>query len=179
LTALQAVNDQVLVSTADVTVIGSEELERVKRMALASPTGSARICAHPSASDPLHEMLIALVGGRFIRPHAHRGKSESFHMIEGALTIVLFDDAGEISRLVDLSARGREAVYYRLATPTFHTVVPRTPLAVFHETTNGPFDRRDALFPDWAPDGSDPAAGRAYLDRLLVRIGEFAGQNRT
>jgi cupin fold WbuC family metalloprotein len=176
LTAFEAVSDQVLVSTADVTVIGAAELDRVKRMALASPTGSARICAHPSASDPLHEMLIALVGGRYIRPHAHRGKSESFHMIEGALTIVLFDEAGEIRRLVDLSAAGDGAVYYRLATPTFHTVVPRSSLAVFHETTNGPFDRRDALFPDWAPDGSDAAAGKVWLDLLLVRIDEFARQ---
>lgn len=171
--SFEAVSDQVLVAHGDVIVVGSAEMDRVKRMAMASPAGSARICAHPSTGDLLHEMLIALVGGRYIRPHAHRGKSESFHMIEGDLTIVLFDDAGEILRLVELSAGGNGALFYRLATPIFHTVVPRSQIAVFHETTNGPFDPNDALFPSWAPDSKDPHEGRLFLDRLLVRVAGF------
>lgn len=171
--SFKAVSDQVLVAGSDVTVVGAAELAQVKRMAQASPTGRARICAHRSTDDPLHEMLIALVGGRYIRPHAHRGKSESFHMIEGDLTIVLYDAEGRLQRLVDLSATGNGALYYRLAAPTFHTVVPRTDIAVFHETTNGPFDPRDTLFPAWAPDESDPAVGQAFLDRLLSQMDAF------
>lgn len=167
------VSDQVLVANEDVAVIGPAEIKRVKGMALASPAGSARICAHRTSDDLLHEMLIAQVGGRYIRPHAHPGKCESFHMIEGAITIVLFDEDGEIRRLVDLSASGDGALFYRLSVPTFHTVVLRTPIAVFHETTNGPFDRRDTRFASWAPETSDWAACTAFHDALLARIADF------
>ncbi len=74
---------EVLVASGDVTVIGADDLFVVKQMALASPLGRARICTHLQSTDTLHEMLIAMVCGRYIRPHAHLGKSVSFHMVEG------------------------------------------------------------------------------------------------
>ena len=170
---LDRLNDQVLVTRSEVTTIGSAEIAEVKRLALASPQGRARICTHRSADDALHEMLIVLVSGRFVRPHAHRAKSESFHMIEGAVTIVLFDDRGEIARLVDLSAEKAGPFYYRLAVPTFHTVIAHGALAVFHETTNGPFKPEDTIFPAWAPDGQDAAAAALFHNELLGRVAAF------
>ncbi len=173
MTALERLNDQVLVTRSDVTTVGPVEIDRVKRMALASPIGRARICAHRSVDDLLHEMLIVLVSGRYVRPHAHRGKSESFHMIEGAITIVLFDDDGKISRLVDLSAEPGNTFYYRLATPLFHSVIAHGKLAVFHETTNGPFNPEDTLFPSWAPDESNPIAATSFYDGLIARVAAY------
>ena len=161
---------EVLVASGDVTLIGATELEKVKHMALASSSGRARICAHRTSADALHEMLIAMRGRRYVRPHAHYGKSESFHMIEGELTIVLFANDGRIQQLVDLSAKGGDTLYYRLSSPTVHTVVLRTELAVFHETTNGPFVPRDAYFPAWSPDERNTSGASAFLERLLVDI---------
>ena len=168
--SLVELNRQVLVSHDEVTVIGAAEIERVKAMAAASPNGRARICAHPSDTDSLHEMVLVLHPGHYIRPHAHHGKSESFHMIEGALSVVLFDDTGAVERVVDLAADG--AVFYRLTTPRFHTVLvdERRP-AVFHETTNGPFERDKTVYPEWAPEESNAAAGAAYFAGLLKRLG--------
>jgi cupin fold WbuC family metalloprotein len=171
--ALDQIDPQILVARSEVTIVGRAELDRVKAMAAANPRGLARICAHPNDDDPLHEMLLAIKPNRYIRPHAHRGKSESFHMMEGALTVVLFDDAGDILQLVDLSADGSGAPYYRLARQQYHTVVPWNDMVVFHETTNGPFRRADTLFPEWGPPETDVAAGRAYLERLLARIEDF------
>ncbi len=164
---------EVLVASGDVTVIGTDDLFVVKQMALASPLGRARICTHLQSTDTLQEMLIAMVRGRYIRPHAHRGKSESLHMVEGELTVVLFGNDGRIQRLVDLSANGSQDLYYRLAAPTFHTVVLRTQLAVFHETTNGPFIPSDVDFPIWSPDERDSIGASAFFDQLLEDVGEF------
>ena len=171
--ALIEVTPEILVASGDVTLIGAAELEQVKRMALASPSGRARICAHQKSSDALHEMLIAMGGGRYVRPHAHYGKSESFHMVEGELTIVLFANDGRIQQLVDLSATGAQSLYYRLSSPTVHTVVLRTALAVFHETTNGPFRPSDAYFPAWSPDERNTSGASVFLERLLVDIDKF------
>jgi cupin fold WbuC family metalloprotein len=177
---LEQINAEVLVARSDITVIGPDELARIKAMAASNARGIARICAHPNDDDPLHEMLLAMRPGRYVRPHAHSGKSESFHLIEGALTVVVFDDEGEIAQLVDLCA-GAGPAYYRLAKPRFHTVLPQTDMVVFHETTNGPFRRADTLFPGWAPSDADAAAGHDYLARLLPRIEAFrrsAGSGR-
>ena len=164
---------EVLVASGDVTLIGATELEKVKHMALASSSGRARICAHRTSADALHEMLIAMRGRRYIRPHAHYGKSESFHMVEGELTIVLFTNDGRIQQLVDLSAKGGDTLYYRLSSPTVHTVVLRTELAVFHETTNGPFRPSDSYFPAWSPDERNTSGASEFLEGLLADIDKF------
>lgn len=41
-------------------------------------------------------MLIVMAKGSYIRPHKHKNKSESFHIIEGLLDVIVFDLAVEI-----------------------------------------------------------------------------------
>ncbi len=86
---------------------------------------------------------------------------------------MLFGNDGKIQCLVDLSANGSQVLYYRVAAPTLHTVVLRAQLAVFHETTNGPFIPSDVDFPIWSPDERDSIGASAFLDNLLKDVGEF------
>ena len=44
-----------------------------------------------------------------------------------------------------------KAFYQRLSDPLYHTLIIRTDFLVFHEITEGPFVRGDAVFPKWAP----------------------------
>jgi len=166
------INDEVLVTDEDITKVTSSDLEIVRQMALKSPLGRARLCAHMSGDDLLHEMLIALVKDNYIQPHKHPGKSESFHMIEGKLTIVIFDDHGKPVELINLSdpqnATEGEFFFYRLSKPLFHSVIPRSEVALFHETTNGPFRREDTIFANWAPsDDDEEVTKKAYMAELL------------
>lgn len=114
-----------------------------------------------------------MVRGRYISPHAHRGESESFHMLEGELTVVLFANDGRIDRVVDLSANGPQALYWRLAASTCHKVVLSTRLAVFDETTNGLFIPSDVDYPIWSPDERELIGASAFLDHQLEDVGEF------
>ena len=57
--------------------------------------------------------------------------------------------------------RPGKAFFYRLMEPCFHTVLVNTPHALFHETTNGPFDRGDTEFAAWAPAEGDRACRRS------------------
>lgn len=159
--------DRIVAAAADLIRQLKEEAPRAARRRV-------RFCAHPGAKDRLHEMLIAMTRDTYFRPHRHHGKSESFHVIEGAADVVIFDDAGAIRQVVALGdyASGK-SFFYRVNEPLFHVPLVHSDLFVIHETTNGPLREEDCEFAPWAPPESDAAAARAFLLRLRERAAAF------
>ena len=163
---MKQISPSVFMADQPVCEIGSREIEAIKQAARTNGFGQARVCAHANADDAVHEMVIALVGKPYVQAHRHPGKSESFHVIEGRLTVVLFDDDGNVDRRVVLGASGTDrSVYYRLSLSKFHTVLAEDDMVVFHEVTNGPF-RGDAEVATWAPSQNDVAEQAAFISRL-------------
>ncbi len=109
----------------DIAIIGSDWIDRLKGIALTSPLKRARICLHRSDEDGVHEMIIALARDCLFPPHRHVAKNELFHMIEGRLGVVIFNDDGSTRRsfvlLGDPDNRGRSPIASasRLFTPWF------------------------------------------------------------
>lgn len=171
-------SDEVLYTNESVTQVSREDIQVLKTLALRNSRRRVRLCAHPGVEDDLHEMIIVHSGGTYIRPHKHVGKSESFHIIEGRLQVVLFEENGRIRDVVNLGHTERgENFYYRLSESWFHTVIPISEVVVFHETTNGPFKREDTVFAPWAPQENDYEAQKKYLDQLRVLQAErFPGR---
>jgi cupin fold WbuC family metalloprotein len=60
--------------------------------------------------------------------------------------------------------------YYRMATPIFHTLIIRSEILVFHETTNGPFDKTASLFAPWAPQDDDMNSVADFMADLDKRV---------
>jgi cupin fold WbuC family metalloprotein len=146
--------------------IGPDWLSRLKTSAIESPLGRSRVCVHVDDAATVQEMILAIRRDVLFRPHRHPKKTESFHMVEGALDIVVFDEAGRPIRGVQLAAVGSgKPFYYRLNASLYHAILPRTPLVVFHETTTGPFSKNDAEFADWGP--RDPQQLRAFLEHAM------------
>jgi len=137
----------VLVAKGAIAVVLEETIERLKKMAVQTPLKRARLCLHRSHEDPVQEMVIVLHRDSYIRPHRHQHKTESFHMIEGEVVIGFFNDGGDIQSTLRLSAS--ERYLYRLSAPLWHTVVPLTEFAVFHEVSTGPFIQSE--YPFWEP----------------------------
>ncbi len=164
--AAQRTNNEVLIAAGGVVQVTAADLAEVVRSATRSSRMRARLCTHPAATDLLHEMLICLVQGTYVPPHRHTGKSESFHIIEGELDVVLFHDNGTIREVIRMGGyHTGKTFFYRLMEPCFHTVLLNTPYVLFHETTNGPFDPADNEYASWAPLEGSPEAG-AYLDSV-------------
>ncbi len=164
-------SDDVFVASGPITTIGASEVAFLKSAAASSSRGRVRINAHPDAGDELHEMFIAIRPDSYIRPHKHPGKSEAFHLVYGAVDVVIFDEDGAISDCVALSTDPREgAFYYRLSVPRFHTLRIKSELLVVHEITNGPFRPAETVYAAFAPDGADPAAAAAYCTALAARL---------
>src|SRR4029078_8705885 len=97
--------------------------------------------------------------------HRHLNKSESFHVIEGAATVVFFDDAGRIEEIFEIGDyRSGKPFYYRNEDARFHTQIVTSEKLVFHETTNGPFNRAETVLAPWSPEDTDAAAVRTYME---------------
>jgi len=149
----------------DVIVVDDEWTERVKENARREPKRRARLNLHHSEEDPVQEMLIAFCKDSLNAPHRHRGKSESIHVIEGRALVVFFDDGGRVTRRLHLGPPGgRLPSLYRLAAPTWHTVIPLDDIVVIHETASGPFSPDNELPPAWVP--RDEGSLRAFISGL-------------
>jgi cupin fold WbuC family metalloprotein len=165
----------VFIAEGSIATIGPWDIAMLRAAAEKTPKKRARINAHPDSEDPLHEMIIAIGQDSYIRPHKHPGKSESFHILEGAVDIVIFDESGDITRIVPLSAPGGEsAFFYRMKRPFFHTLIIKSQVLVVHETTNGPFRPEGTVFADFAPAEDDAAAASDYRAALERRAALFA-----
>jgi cupin fold WbuC family metalloprotein len=151
----------------DYAVVGSEWIERLKITALNSPLRRARLCLHRSDGDKLHEMVIALARDCLFQPHRHAAKSESFHMIDGRLVIIIFKDDGTPMRSLLMTPIGQGGTLcYRMCVPRFHAILPLDEVVVFHEVTNGPFVKNNAVLADWAPNALNEL--RSFLTRAAL-----------
>lgn len=153
---LKKINEEVFLATDLIVRFDRHAVEFIKEKALSNKRGRARICAHKSSDDSLHEMLIAIRSDSYIRPHLHRNKSEAFHLIEGRADIVILDEQGGIMDVVKLGPDHN--FYYRLDSPYYHTLVIHSPVLVIHEITNGPFNPSDCNFAAFAPAEGDNSA---------------------
>ncbi|HEY4255223.1 MAG TPA: WbuC family cupin fold metalloprotein [Chlamydiales bacterium] len=156
----------VLHNKEEISIVSEELIEKLKSMALQVPLKRARMCLHMSHGDAVQEMVIVLHKDTYIRPHRHEGKTESFHMIEGAVLIGFFNDSGSVQKTVRLSAERKNPFLYRLSAALWHTVVPLTEFAVFHEVSTGPFSASE--YPAWEPEDHLPA-----IQRLKEKVRNF------
>jgi cupin fold WbuC family metalloprotein len=167
----RAESSEVRYATDAVVLVDAGDVAGLKRAAVENSRRRIRLYAHHSVDDRLHEMLIVHTSDTYVRPHKHIGKSESFHVVEGDVDVVVFDDDGDVTEVIRMGAfaSGRP-FYYRIAEPLFHTLLIRSEILVFHETTSGPFRRADTVFAPWAPADGDAAAVHRYLAELEARL---------
>ena len=160
----KVINEEVLYTVDAITDVNGHDIELLKVKASKNKRKRIRLCAHNNTNDTLHEMLIIHSKGTYVRPHKHLSKSESFHIIEGHLKIVIFDDAGSIEEVINMGDYASGNVFfYRLTDKYFHTVIPLSDVVVFHETTNGPFKHEQTIFASWAPEEDNIEEQKKFL----------------
>jgi cupin fold WbuC family metalloprotein len=165
------ISEEVFVARDRIVKVARRDVTPLKELAARSRRRRARLCAHPSAQAPLHEMLIVLDRSTYVRPHRHPGKSESFHVVEGAVTVVVFADDGRVEEVIPMGDyQSGRMFYYRLQEAAYHTVLLEADVAVIHETTNGPFEVGQTEFAPWAPPEDDETGGQAYVRDLARRL---------
>lgn len=164
-------NSEVLYSNEDIPMVDKQEIGYFKELSLENDRKRIRLCTHSAPEAVLHEMLIVHGKDAYVRPHKHLAKSESVHIIEGQVDVVLFTDDGRIQQVIKMGDYSSNSVFfYRLEQPIFHTLIIRSEVLVFHETTNGPLDKETTIFAPWAPTGTAPDLVDIFISDLKKRI---------
>jgi cupin fold WbuC family metalloprotein len=144
-----------------------EVISFLKDQARINAKRRARVCAHPSPDAEQHDMLIVSHRETYVAPHRHLTKSESFLIVEGAATVLLFAEDGRcIQRLPMGPAGSGLPFFYRMPTRQYHSLSIESEFLVFVEGTKGPFRSDDMENAPWAPAPQDFPAGRTFIESL-------------
>ncbi len=126
----------------------------------------SRICSHLSPNDKIHEMLIFHKKGAYVRPHKHLNKLESFHLINGEVSVIFFNNYGSPIKVIKMGKYSSgKMFYYKLFKPCFHTILIKKDV-LFHEVTSGPYKKRETLFAKWSPAENNKTEVKKYLIKL-------------
>lgn len=168
-------NEEVLFTKEDITKIGCAEIEFLREKAKNAPRQRIRLCAHKNSKDAIHEMIIIHPKEAYVRPHKHLGKSESAHIIEGLVYVVVFTEEGRIKDIIKMGDYGSgENFYYRISSGIYHSLFIVSDWLVFLETTKGPFKKEDTAFALWAPADDDCDGTKIFLEELRNRVNSLS-----
>lgn len=126
---------------------------------------------HEHYEEMCQRLLNAVEPGSYIRPHRHLTppKPETFVALRGRMALVIFEDNGEIARIIPFGPE-LETVGVDIPAGVWHSIICLKSGSVFFETKPGPY--HPAPEQDWAPwaptEGSEGAAG--YLAHLEARV---------
>lgn len=162
-------SNQALFNTGSVLAVDDAMLEELKRRARTALHRRYRLCLHHTPDDPVQEMIVVHCRENYSRPHFHRSASSCL-VLDGELSVFLFDDDGQVTQRVDLGPRGSGKPFtFWIGPDVWHMPVCQTPQLVFYETMTGPFRRDDVnVWAPWSPAEDDPAAIEAYLQCLGI-----------
>ena len=128
-----------------------------------------RICLH-NPDDSIHEMIVLVKKGSYIRPAKHLNKTESLHVIKGRAKAIFFSENGNIESVKLLSEFPNSFFMYKMNTDIYHTLIVETDYFIFHEITNGPLIRADTIEAIWSPKENDNINREEYLSNLNNRV---------
>jgi len=129
------------------TAVNRKVIDELKHIAINDKYG-IRLCLHGSSVDNFHNMIIAQSRDKFYPIHKHPTKPECYHLIEGELGVLHFNQYGVVTSRCMLSMGGN--VIYRINYDEYHVVFPMTEVAIYHESKPGPFvSAEDIIIPEW------------------------------
>lgn len=150
----------------NVNDVHQHDLDELIDFAQTAADQRARVCMHRTEADPVQEMVIAMTGRSYVRPHRQRGFEKSYVMLLGELQFIFFDESGVVLQSRRLAADG--VVVTRFDASLWHTArtVGEERVAVYLETIRGPFMREHTDWAQWAPEAGDLQGVARFLQQL-------------
>ncbi len=154
---------EVFYANENIINISVDDIEIIKRKMVFFNNDRIRLCMHKDKEDLLHEMIIIHTKKCYVRPHKHINNVESITILEGRAKVIIFNDDGSVfeESVIGDQYSGRN-FYHRMNINKYHMLIIQSDFLIFHETTLGPFDKKNTIFPDWAPKEHD----QEFIDKL-------------
>ncbi len=118
----------------------------------------SRICLHEQTSVSPQEMMICHLQGSTDWPHRNNGNRITLTIVEGTMSIVVFDDQGNVNQVFRLD-RESGIISLQLEGHQYLSCIAESEYAILHEVIYGPWDeQKKDFYPDWAlPNSSERA----------------------
>ena len=130
---------------------------------------NVRVCLHEGPEASFHDMVILERRSKYYRAHRRPNKDVTFHLIEGSMAVFVFDEEGRVEEACLLDPE--KIFMYRVDADRYRVSVPVSDVVIYHEASPGPFvGEGDAIYPPWAPDGSNLERAKAYTAKLLETL---------
>ena len=127
---------------------GVELIDELKEVAARSERKRARLCLHPSPSDPHQEMLIVMAKSAVELPQRRTTGFDTKIVLEGRAVLRYFKSEHEMSRSIELG--GEHATYVHTRSDEFHSLLISSDWFVFLEILQGPFDSGTTEIAPWS-----------------------------
>jgi len=165
---VKEISEEILYAEEEIVTLDSQTIEFLKEKAKKNKRKRVRLCTHKDTDALVHEMIIVHSKGTYVEPHMHINKSESFHVIEGLVDLFFFDENGKVIKIISMGDRSSGKIFYhRISEPIYHTLIVKSDMVVFQETTKGPFNRSDTIWASWAPDEGNEEAVKVFMNQLM------------
>lgn len=168
-------NLQVTHSKKDKFSLGSKDIEKYIKYFEKKKLENFRFCCHKNINDKLHQMFIIHKKNYYVRPHKHLNKIETIFIIKGKIQFIRFTNKGNISEVINLSSKKSLSTGIFVSVPknSYHMMFIKSPIAVFLESTVGPFKKKDTFFPEWSPDRLEEREIKKYIKKINIDIKKY------
>lgn len=103
-----------------------------------------RINLHSSIKDKHHDMIILQRKNLKYPMHKHISNGETIHIIRGSLAILLFNKKKKLINKIILDAKNK--LVFRVPINKYHIIQIKSKIAIYHESLNGPYFRKNTIF---------------------------------
>ncbi|MEZ5652737.1 MAG: WbuC family cupin fold metalloprotein [Burkholderiaceae bacterium] len=160
-------------SLGGLILIDDHALQRLATGAAASPRRREHLLLHGSHDEAVQRIVMTMNPGTYLRPHRHLARMETLIVLAGELDLLIFDDAGCLTRRLSMAAAGAvggASSIVEMPARTWHSVVVSSgqPCTLF-EIKPGPHRDADTEMADWAP--AEGEAGVSAMQRALADAG--------
>jgi cupin fold WbuC family metalloprotein len=127
---------------------------------------------HERNEEKVHRLIRVLEPESYVQPHKHENpyRMESFIILRGKLTVVIFADDGRVSEHVVLEA-GKSPWGVEVPGTIWHTTIALEPDTTLFEVLQGPWDpKTHKKLPQWAPTEADHVGGQAFIARIREEL---------
>jgi cupin fold WbuC family metalloprotein len=109
--------------------------------------------------EPVQRMVNAMIPGTYVAPHKHENpdKVELFSILRDTITVLHFDERGDVKNIIKLEANGPVQIV-DIPPRTYHSLIPLEASAAL-EIIQGPYvAETHKQYASWAPRENNPKA---------------------
>jgi len=161
------VSEEVIHASQNRSLLSKIDIEKLISLAEQTPRKRIRFCSHQSSKEIQHEMFIVHPYMAYVRPHKHLKKPESMFVLYGEVDYVMFDEFGNVTQSIQMGTYDSgKPFYHTIRTEVFHSLLIHSDWLVFLEVTQGPFDKENTVFAEWAPMEEDLQAVKTFVNKI-------------